>query len=154
MSVKEHFKKHKVAYIIGGAVICVGVGAGITRLIMRDKTSLIKDGKLALRSPSIDENSVPLGNIEGANSVPLGNTAFNFSGGVNNGFIDNSVKVYEREGRGHPGYQIWCQEDKTLYDSQKRAAFEHDITEDRLSKYLTGKSDNAGGHHFDRVNAA
>jgi hypothetical protein len=125
--VKDHVKRHQVAYSFG-----VGFGiAGITCLIMRSSIA----------------RGVMCGGLN-ARGVLTNTASFNLS----NRQILNITTVLDREGRGHPGWPVRNLETKRIFFSQREAAKTFDIPEDVLSGHLKGKFANVDGLHFERVN--
>lgn len=127
--VKEHIKRHKVAYSCGVTAV---VTAGITCLIMKGRHAELLSGS------DTAENSVFV-------------RPFNlFSNRCN----VNVVNVLEREGRGHPGYIVRCLETGTEFFSQKKAASNENVSDAIMSLHLRGKIDDINGYHFERLQVA
>ena len=78
------------------------------------------------------------------------NTASHFSFG--NRQIVTITTVFDRGGRGHPGWPVRNLETGTIFSSQRAAASAFDIKEGILSGHLTGKFPDAAGLHFERIN--
>ncbi len=57
----------------------------------------------------------------------------------------------EREGRGHPGYPVWCEELEKLFMSQTIASEKTGIPKYLISQNVTGKIPNANGLTFKRM---
>jgi hypothetical protein len=120
-SVKEHFRKYRIAYISGGVVTF----AGITWVIMRGRHA----GVL----------SVP----DGLETVTVRPLSF-FS-------KQSVVTVIEREGRGHPGYLVQCKETGDIFLSQAEAARNAGTSAANMSSHLTGKFPDIYGLHYERI---
>jgi len=132
--IKNHFIKHKEAYIVGGCSILV---AGFTCAIMRRHYCL--DAK----QPYVVHRTLESSPTE--HSVSLYNSY------LSNAFNTKIVNVKERDGRGHPGYMIRCMETNTIYESQKAAAAANNVSQTHLCDHLNGRLDHVDGKHFHRV---
>lgn len=153
---KDHLARHKNAYILVGTSISV---AGITYLIMRTRMpTALQSGPLAelpcstKELPGFGAKVPPQGHTNAAKVLPQGHSISNLTNsvGINNGVVN----VFEREGRGHPGYMVRCLENGLTYNSQKAAAMDLDLNEMRLSQHLNGAREQVGGLHFERINMA
>ena len=134
--VKEHIRKHKELYI-GVGIGCVL--AGITCIIVRDNLS----GKDRI-----------IGHTGSGKDRIIGHTGSRFSAGRDlhvDASINKTVKVLEREGRGHPGYLVKHIETGLVYASQRAAAEALDISKDALSNHLNGRTEHVLGNHFERL---
>lgn len=128
--VKDHLRKHKEAYIAGGACLAFGALAGITW-------------------PLVRSNIPQRGVSEGIAQREITNTASLI---FRNRQTINITTVLDREGRGHPGWPCRNLETKRIFFSQREAAMTFDIPEGILSGHLNGKFPDAHGLHFERVN--
>lgn len=128
--IKEHFKKHKVAYAFAAGVAV----AGITCAIMRGRYEALADG--GAYGPKTIETSVTMRPLSFLSKQ------------------DNVVNVVARTGRGHPGYLIRCLDTNEYFSSQREAASVFGISETLLSKHLSGKLENAEGYNFERLSFA
>ena len=129
-TLKDHLKRHKVAYT-------AGIIAGFTLLIMRDNLS----GKAHLN-----------GHTDSGKAHLNGHTALSFIGDNSNN--NSIVNVFEREGRGHPGYMIQDKLTGLVYKSQKEACDILDINYKHMSDHLNGRKEDILGRHFERVTLA
>lgn len=131
--VKSHFEKYKFVYLAGG----IGVGvAGFTYLIMRGHYTGIQ---------GVPESGIQ-GVLDGPAKVAVSPLAF-FSHQTN-----NVVAVIEREGRGHPGYPVWCSETNESWPTQNAAAKGLGVYPSLVSGHLNGKFPDVDGKHLHRVN--
>lgn len=123
--VRAHFERNKKRYYV---VSIVGV-AGITLLIVRGRTIGVA-------------SSIPNG------SEMIINRPFTF-------FSNRTdiVTVIEREGRGHPGYRILCDETRETWDSQIKAATAVGTLPIYMSKHLRGELPHIYGKHYRRIAA-
>jgi hypothetical protein len=122
--IKQHIRDNREIYIAAGAGLVAG--AGITLLITRGRHAGIQG------VPGTAENSVFV-------------RPFNF-------LSPNTIlTVFEREGRGHPGYIIQCLETGETFPSQVQAANVMNIPETLLSAHLRGKFPDVDGLHFERL---
>ena len=131
--IKNHFIKHKEAYIVGGCSILV---AGITCAIMRGKYTSshqeLDSERLRRSEPDMTVNTRPL-NI------------------FNNKPITSVVTVVEREGRGHTGYIIRCLETGDVYFTQNEAAEALHVWPSIISRHMNGSIPDINGNHLERV---
>ena len=115
-SIKNHIRKHKKAYVIGGTVAAVGVAAGVGYI-------------LRVRSvPQSVETSV--------NVRPIQVLAYKSK---------QTVRVYV-ETLGDPGDIIQDLTTGTIYASQGQAARALGVDPARISEHLQGKLPNVQGH--------
>lgn len=121
--IKVHFRKNKDRYKFFG----FGVFAGITLVIMRGRVVGIQ------------------GVSSGLDAVTIRPLAF-FSSQTN-----NILTVLERQGRGHPGYPVWCPELEKLFMSQSIASEKTGIPNYLISQNVTGKIPHARGLTFQRM---
>lgn len=127
--IKEHVVYYKEAYIAGASAAVLS--AGITVLIMR--------GNIARGEMS-----------KGSARGELTNTASLIF--KNNQKIVNVTTVFDREGRGHPGWPVRNLETKQISPSIRAAAEIFDIPANVLYGHLKGKFDDVDGLHFERIN--
>lgn len=127
--IKAHVIKHKTVYVS----VAVGVAsAGITCLIMRGRHA--------------DMLSVS----DGPEKVTVRPFSFNFFAKESG----NIVTAIHRDGRGNPGYITRCLETGQLFTTQGEAARAFELSPSILSDHLSGKIENAGGFHFERLGVA
>lgn len=120
----DHVKRNKDIYI--GVVICVGATAlAITTYVIMKRDF---SGKVHLNE----------------------HTEFHFS---NHGDVYNNsvVSVFERGGRGHPGYLTRHLETGLVYDSQKAAADALGLNYQHMTDHLNGRKNDVLGNHFERI---
>jgi len=131
--IKNHVKKHKVAYS------CVATGVVVTGI-----TTLIVRGRY-----------VSLGNagLNGSNTADSSVTMRPFIFNLMAKQSGNVITTIEREGRGHPGYVTRCLETLVDYTSQADAARWAGVSPGVMSKHIAGLLPNAGGYHFEHVPA-
>ena len=133
--IKTHFDKYKVAYITGG-ITAAGVGfAGFTYLIMRGHYTGIQ---------GVPESGIR-GVLDGPAKVAVSPLAF-FSHQTN-----NVVAVIERNGRGHPGYPVWCPETNEYWPTQNAVAKAWGVYPSLVSGHLNGKFPDIDGKQLQRV---
>lgn len=138
--IKEHFKKHKKAYIIGGVIF-----AEITLIIVRGRYAGARGGLET--STEVNTSS----NLErGVSTQPLSILSDNVTHGDYSP-ITSIVNVLEREGRGHPGYLLYCPELDRIFRSGVEASQETGIPQGVISGVVTGKFPDADGLHFKRI---
>jgi len=132
--IKSHFERHKVAYIAGAVGTGIGI-AGITCLIMRGHYTGIQG------VPESGIRGVP----DGPAKVAVSPLAF-LSHQTN-----NIVAVIEKDGRGHPGYPVWCLETNESWPTQNEAAKGLGVYPSLVSGHLNGKFPDVDGKHLQRV---
>jgi hypothetical protein len=64
----------------------------------------------------------------------------------------NITTVFDRDGRGHPGWPVQNLETKQIFPSQKSAADAIGAHESVMSGHIQGKLPDVHGLHFERVN--
>lgn len=121
--IKEHFKKHKLAYSCGAAALA---GAGFTYLIMRGVTSR--------------PISVSIGDAAGC--------AIGVSG--KKGVMSN-ISLISSNRQGSPSWVIRCLETDKVFTSQSKAASEMGLKASQLSDHLNGVRDHVNGFTFERI---
>jgi hypothetical protein len=125
---KAHFRKYKTWYCCAGAGL---LGAGITLVIVRGRHAGV--GNAASDGPA-KVTVRPLSFLSKQNT--------------------NVVTVFERQGRGHPGYMVRCLETNVGYPSQGAAAEAAGVHKTVMSRHLNGMFPDANGLHFERLEAA
>lgn len=128
--IKEHVKKHKVAYSCGATAV---VSVGITCLIMRESHAGLDAG------PDWTEKS-PVDSL----SVLSNHSVF---GKVNN----TIVTTIHKGNTGHPGFVTRCVETGELFATQGDAARAFHIPEEFMSKHLNYGKELLEDLHFERV---
>jgi hypothetical protein len=123
--IREHVERHKVVYSVGAIVVV----AGITYLIMKGRTIGVA-------------SSIPNG------SEMITNRPFTFFSNRT-----NIITVLEREGRGHPGFRILCDETGQTWDSQIKAAADAGTHPIYMSKHVRGEMSDIHGKHYRRIAA-
>lgn len=125
--IKEHFKKHCVVYsAIGGAVL-----AGITMVVVRGRyETLVSNGVYGSKTADTSITMRPLSFLASQRNV---------------------VNVIARNGRGHPGYLVYCKELNGYFRSQQEIADLLAISPTVVSKHIAGKIPDAQGYHLERV---
>jgi len=139
--IKNHFIKHKEAYIVGVSGVIVSALATYTCCKMRGRHAdvpRVSDEGLITERSVVNEPIIRSLNLLSKNS----------------GNHTNVVAVVEKEGRGHPGYLVKCLETGEILSSQQQMANKFGIPESVLSDHLRGRFDNANGLHFERLNVA
>jgi hypothetical protein len=131
--IKDHVKKHKIAYSCGGTAV---VTAGITCLIMKGRYEVARGEAYGL---------------ETADTSVTVRSFFNFSSKDSG----NISTVIHRGGTGSPSYIIECDEiPNVAWLSQRAMSFDTGISETTLSKHLSGKLPDAEGLHCRRIGVA
>ena len=123
--IKNHIKKHKVAYSIGAAVVI----AGITYAIMR--------GRIEARA--LCRACGP----ETADTLVTNRPLFSIFSG------QRDITIRQEIGR--PPYLIHDLTDDLWYRSQTRAAQALGASHSTVTRHLQGLRDHVGGHHLERV---
>jgi len=126
--IKEHLKKHKEVYIVGGVSLAI-----ITCLIMRESHAVLDAGADCPEKESVDYLNL-------------------FHGKSIFGSVTNSAVTTIHKGtRGNPGFITRCIETNDLFETQGDAARFFSIPEEFLSKHLNHGKELAEGLHFERV---
>jgi hypothetical protein len=123
MTIKEHIKNHKEAYIIGALSF-----AGITTLIMR---------------------GVAKQHIGTGISVTAGRSN-NIVVAADRSVVHNVSYILSRR-KGSPSWVVRCIETGEIFSSQRKAAFSMGIHENELSQHLRGLKAKAGSNTFERI---
>lgn len=58
------------------------------------------------------------------------------------------INVLVPDGRGHPGYPVFCLETMTWFPSQRAAAIANNISRTKLSQHMRGLRESVSGLHF------
>lgn len=124
--IKNHFERHKTAYLVGAGITF----AGITCLIMRKNVVSHLDA-----------------GANGPSPVTTHSFSFNFFS-KRSGII---VTTIHNGSRGHPGFRVRNLDHMLDFDTQGAAARAFEIPETIVSKHLNGKISNAYGFHFERI---
>jgi hypothetical protein len=124
--VKEHVKKHKVAYSCLGTGIVV---AGITYFIMRERCSS-QHISVGIASDA----------AQGGIVAVLGKNA-----------VINNVSYISSRRKGSPSWVIRCLETGEIFTSQKAAALAMNIPQSELSQHLNGLRNYVRGYTFERI---
>jgi len=126
--IKSHVKRHQVAYSFGA-----GIGiAGFSYLIMGGRHASF------LRSLDGPETIDTLVTVR-----PFAFLSF-FS-------KQDAITTLIREGRGHPGYPVWCRETGEGWFTQAEAARSAKTSAPYMSGHLTGKYPDVHGLHYERM---
>lgn len=127
--VKEHFKKHKVKYLAGLAVVGVG-------------TVCYFVGKHYGSSKNIAISSSDINNQIGVM----------YKGTVNNNMANNITNIYNMSRPGHAGNIVYCPELDKSWSSQRNAEKDLKLSSGTVSKILNGFVDSApGGLTFKKI---
>ena len=121
--IKEHFRKHKWKYIIGGTIIL----AGVTTLIVRGSRTKLVAG------------------MDWLERAPTGSFIFG------DGNYNNTVTTVHTGMRGNPGFVTRCVETGELFENQGVASRTFGIPESIMSKHLNYGRELQEGLHFERV---
>jgi hypothetical protein len=62
------------------------------------------------------------------------------------------VAVIKREGRGHPGFPVWCRETGDAWFTQGEAAKSVGTSALKMSQHLNGHRPDVFGLHYERLN--
>lgn len=125
--IKNHFKKYKWYYIIGGSLVF----AGVTGLILRKNLDLLCGSNPHLLCGSGGSGKTAVDNAARSFSFNLfsdnsGNTAINH----------NAVTTIHNGTRGNTGYVTRCLDTGDLFQTQNAAARAYDISPSALSSHL------------------
>jgi hypothetical protein len=127
--IKAHVGRHKTVYFLGAGITV----AGITCFIMR--------GRLA---------GLGYAGPDTATKIVFERPLFLFS---NRNKVINVVAVTARDGRGHPGYLVVCEETGDIFLSQIGAAVWAGVSDAIMSLHIRGKLPDVNGLHFKRLSA-
>ena len=122
--VKEHIKKHKVAY----SCVVTGVGvAGFTCLLMRGVASQHIDRGISV----VADRGI---SVIADRSV-----------------VTNNVSLISSRRQGAPSWVVRCVETGKIFTSQLGAATEMELPASEISKHLNGMLDHVRGYTFERI---
>lgn len=119
--VKEHLRKYKEAYIVGG----IGLAA-ITGLIVRDRVHL------------------PI-------SRGISVTADRGIAVIGKRVMMNNVSYISADRQGPPSWVVRCKETGEVKTSQREMAILMGLPENEISRHLNGLRDHVRGFHFERL---
>lgn len=146
--IKEHFRKHKWKYIVGGTIVL----AGVTTLILRESRAALYAGADCPVTESADflqtmeESRTKLvAGMDWLERAPTGSFIFG------DGNCNNTVTTIHTGIRGNSGYVTRCIETGELFENQGVAARTFGIPESFMSKHLNHGRELQEGLHFERV---
>jgi hypothetical protein len=128
--IKEHFKKHKEAYLVAGI-------AGITMIIMRDRMNANLQSGIARSDLQSGTGQVR----------PLFLSLFAKNSYNGNKMVGSVVTP----GRGAPGFITRCIETEQEWRTQTQAAIAAGTSPANMSAHLNGKFPDIFGLHYERV---
>lgn len=153
--IKNHFKKYKWYYIIGGSLVF----AGVTGLILRKNLDLLCGSNphlLCGSGGSFSNLSISRGiPVTASRGIPVTgeNSGFIFNNqqGLVNRNTMNITQVVDSLRRGAPSWVVRCLETGEAFMSQRAAANAMGLSEAEISRHLNGALDHVRGYHFDRI---
>lgn len=126
-AIKDHVKRHRIAYLLGSSAVVAGVVYFFTR-----------------STTAVERVSEGVNAQEG-----LVNTASLSVSGKNHTLKNVSFILSNRQGP--PSWVVRCVETDKIFTSQLSAAKEMGLPAKEISRHLNGLRDHVRGFHFERI---